>query len=384
MESLNLIERSYRRLTAEGRKILKLYSGNPTEQGFRFPSGILEKVYSQYFREQKYHPHPKGLPVARRAIQQYYKEGGAEVDAEHVILTSGSSESFLYLFSLLGKNGGKFLTPQPAYPLFNHIAELAGVELRHYALREEKSWDIDLEDLRIKTDAATRAIILVSPNNPTGAVHSPSEIEEVVTWANQKGIALICDEVFSEFYFGEGKFPRPMAVSKPKLCFTLNGISKMFALPGLKLSWIAVTGEDSKVESAVDHLETMADTFLTCHLPIQEALPEIFSKGQDFLRAYQTEVGRRRRLAMELLNQCSHITVVEPSGGFYLMGKIQKEMGLSEEEFVIRLMEEKGVFVHPGYFYDYEEGVHFVLSFLTEEEELVAGIGGLVDFVENL
>src|SRR5579885_1964089 len=283
---INRIERTYRRLKAEGRDVLKLFSGNPNDEGFLFPSGILEEAYQRYFRRQEYRPHSKGLLPARRAIARYYEEQGAVLDPEDILLTAGTSESFFYLFSLLARPGDNILTPNPAYPLFDYIAQLAGVELRPYPLREGGHWNIDLQEMRRLTTEKTRAIVLISPHNPTGAVPSADEIGEVVRWANEKSIPIICDEVFCEFFYGAGKFQRPMAVAKPKLCFTLNGISKMFALPALKLGWIAVTGEPSQVAAAVDRLETTADTFLSCHIPIQQALPDLFEKGRGFAKEY--------------------------------------------------------------------------------------------------
>ena len=364
--AINKIEETYRELVAQGRPIVKLFSGNPNNEGFVFPSKILEDAYSRYFSVQEYHPHPKGLLKARRAISHYYEGQGAGVDPENIILTAGTSESFFYLFSLLAKPGDNILAPNPAYPLFDSIAGLAGIELRHYRLDEDRRWGIDLDDLRQKTDERTRAIVLISPNNPTGAVVTAEEIQEITNWADARNIPLICDEVFSEFYYGEGRFPRPMAVSKPKLCFTLNGISKMFALPALKLGWIAVTGKKPLVDPVVDRLETTADTFLSCHIPIQEALPEIFEKGQSFLEGYKREVQRRKDIAIQLLRSVPGTRFIEPVGGFYLMVEVTKETGMSEEEFVIRLMREKGVFVHPGYFFDYEKGIHLVISYLTK------------------
>ncbi len=381
---MNKIETAYRRLVAGGRPILKLFSGNPNENGFHFPPEILEEAYRGYFKRQDYHPHPKGLLKARQSISDYYERQGASVDPENIILTSGTSESFFYLFKLLAKAGDNILIPNPAYPLFNDIAELAGVELRHYFLEEVRQWAVNLESLRQRTDARTKAIALISPNNPTGAVIREDEIGEIVDWANQKGIALICDEVFCEFYFGKGRFPRPIAVSKPKLCFTLNGISKMFALPALKLGWIAVTGEKSLVDHAVDRLETTADTFLSCHIPIQEALPSIFSGGKAFLEGYKREVQRRKDLAIQLFRSVPGTKFVEPLGGFYLMAEVTKDIGLSEEDFVIRLMEETGIFVHPGYFFDYERGVHLVISSLTTPDLLKDGLMRLKDFLRRL
>jgi len=381
LSPLNPIEECHRSLSAQSREILKLFSGNPSEEGFLFPPEVLKASYERYLARQTYRPEAKGSRAAREAIAGYYEKQGCSLDPEHLILSSGTSESFFYLFSLLTEPGDNILAPNPAYPLFDYIAELAHVRLRHYPLVESKAWAVDVEALKAVTDERTKAIILISPNNPTGSVISAAQIREIAAWANEKHIPLICDEVFSEFYFGEGKFPRPIQVAKPDLCFTLNGISKMFALPSMKLAWIAVTGDALRVEPAVDRLETLADTFLSCHTAIQEALPDLFQKGWDFVEAYKKEVAERRNLAMKILRQCPQIEFSEPQGAFYLMMKIR--VSGSEEDFVIDLMQQTGAFLHPGYFYDYEEGIHGVISFLCSRQKLEKGLQALVDFIHS-
>jgi aspartate/methionine/tyrosine aminotransferase len=382
MHSINRIEHTYRELISSGRKITKLFLGNPNEEGFHFPASLLKASYGAYFDRQDYHPQPKGLREARVAICDFYHSAGIEIDPGNLLITSGSSESFFYLFSLLSEPGDNLLTPNPAYPLFDHVAQMARVELRQYPLVEERGWEINLEELRRLSDRRTKAIVIVSPNNPTGCVTSRDQIKEVIDWANQNGIALICDEVFSEFYFGEGEFPRPMGLGRSELCFTLNGISKMLALPGLKLSWIVVTGEKGRVDRAVDGLETMNDTYLSCHIPIQESLPTLFSEGKEFLRGYQREVATRRQLILSHLPS-SVFQLTPPQGGFYLMAEVRKKLQVSEEEFVIRLMRETGLFVHPGYFYDYEKGIHLVLSHLLKPETLEGTMPLLRSFIES-
>ncbi len=203
--SINPIEKTYRELTAQGKEIIKLFSGNPCEEGFLFPPEILKKSYNHYFNKQTYNPQSKGLLKAREAIAQYYFKQGIEINPEHILLTSGTSESFFYLFSLLCQPGDNVLTPNPAYPLFDYIAQLAHVELRHYPLLENQAWAVDVEELKRRTDQKTKAIVLISPNNPTGSVISAEQIQEIVAWANEKNIPLICDEVFSEFYFPSDK-----------------------------------------------------------------------------------------------------------------------------------------------------------------------------------
>ncbi|HCU24047.1 MAG TPA: pyridoxal phosphate-dependent aminotransferase [Deltaproteobacteria bacterium] len=380
---LNRIEQTYRRLQFEGRPIDILWSGNPNEQGLHFPSEILTELYRRYFEKPYYRPHPKGLPEARRAVAEYYAAQGAPIDSENIVLCSGTSEAFFYLFRQLAETGDNFLAPNPAYPLFDSIAELARVELRHYPLRENRGWSLDLEALQALADFRTRGILLISPNNPTGAVADAEEISRLAHWANSRNLPLICDEVFSEFYFGAGTFPRPLALAKPELCFTLNGISKMFALPALKLAWIAVSGNDSKVATAVDRLETSADTFLSCHTPIQEALPQLFAAGRDFLRNYRETVRQRKELAVERLRAEATLGFTEPQGGFYLIFEILESLPCSEEDFIIGLMEKTGVFLHPGYFFDYERGIHGVLSFLTAADILQSGIDRLRHFIHS-
>jgi len=383
MSLLNPIEKTYRELLAQGQKVIRLFSGNPTEEGFQFPPAILEEAYRLSFTK-IYSPHPKGLKQAREAIAEYYLRDKIQINPENILLTSGTSESFFYLFSLLVHPGDNILTPNPSYPLFDYIASLAHVEMKHYPLVENRAWQIDIEALKNKIDSKTRAIVLVSPHNPTGSVANAYQVQELVDLANARQIPLICDEVFSEFYFGNGSFSRPIAIAKPHLCFTLNGISKMFALPAYKLSWIVLSGESKKVEEAVDRLETTADTFLSCHIPIQEALPRLFEEGWSFVESYKKEVGERRILALEILQKIPQIEFVKPEGAFYLMFKLKSSSRFSsEEDFVIQLMKEKNVFVHPGYFYDYEEGIHGVISFLCEREKIKTGLEHLTDFIKK-
>ena len=217
------------------------------------------------------------------------------------------------------------------------------------------------------------------------------EIREISDWVNLKGIPLICDEVFSEFYFGPGVYPRAMKIAKPDLCFTLNGISKMLALPGLKLSWIVVTGHENKVRDAVEKLELSVDTFLAAHLPIQQALPRLLQETA-FLKSYREEISRRRRLTIDILSSSPDLRVgaglkpapTAPQGGFFLMVRVTKKIPMTEEDFVIRLMEEEGVFVHPGYFYDHNDGIHFVISYSTEPELLKKGLNQMLEFIKNI
>lgn len=380
--SINPIEQCYRSLVAQGRAPLKLFLANPNDEGIIFPGEILADCYARYFQRQEYRPDPKGVRVAREAISRYYAGRGAAIDPEQILLTAGTSESFFYLFSLLAEPGDNILTPTPSYPLFDEIARLAHVTLRPYRLDESRAWAIDCDSVREAIDARTRAIVIVSPHNPTGMVADTETLCALTDIANAAGIPLICDEVFSEFYFGDGVFPRAITVAKPNLCFTLNGISKMLALPAMKCSWIAVTGETTRVAAAVDRLEHMTDTFLSCHYPIQLALPELLQQGQSFLAAYRAEVAQRRALALSILQQSPHLRFHPPQGGFYLMVEVLGDRWSNEDDCVCDLMQNHGIFPHPGYFYDHERGVHLVLSTLLEPQRMQEGLTKLCKAVE--
>ncbi|OGQ45179.1 MAG: hypothetical protein A3H42_02360 [Deltaproteobacteria bacterium RIFCSPLOWO2_02_FULL_46_8] len=380
MTGLNKLTQAYRNRIREGKPVLSLVSGNPNDNGFVFPAEILQKEYACYFNKQDYHPDPKGLLEAREAVCHYYSGQGALFQPEEILFTAGTSESFFYLFSYLCEAGDNILAPNPAYPLFDDIAHLAKIELRHYPLDEKNRWEIDFDALEQHIDSKTKAIVLISPNNPTGAVASAKAIQNLARIAHHYNLAVISDEVFSEFYFSKEIFPRAQTVADFPLLFTLNGLSKMFALPALKLGWIAVSGAKKRVEQALDALETMADTFLSVHTPIQKALPSIFEQGKDFKARYVQEVTSRRNLCLSFLKDANPIHFHPPQGGFYLTAKIELRENMDEEDFVIRLLEETEVLVHPGYFYDYEEGIHIVFSYLAEPEILSKALPLLVQF----
>ncbi len=380
-ESLNPIEIHFRKLSAAGRPPQILFSGNPITQGFHFPAKILQKSYEDFFLHPHYEPHPKGYLEARQSIAAYYLNHGWKIDPENILLTSGTSESFFYLFHFLAKPGENLLAPVPSYPLFEHVAQHANVKLKPYFLSEDNHWSIDFDSLESSIDEKTRGILLVSPHNPTGGVLNHEEIQRLAELCQKKNISVICDEVFSDFFYKQDSLPRPGATEAFPLCFTLNGISKMFALPSLKLGWIVVSGEKRRVDQAVDALETSADTFLSCHTAIQQSLPQLFSQGSEFCKNYVTEVTARKNLAVSELRKLPLLRFIEPQGGFYLFAEVLNPCNLDEEAWVIQLMEKKGIFVHPGYFFDYEQGVHFALSFLTDPQILREGIARIGEFL---
>lgn len=381
METINEIERTRRRLLEEGRPILDLTNANPTQCGFHFPPEILRNAYEGYLSRPFYHPHPKGLLQAREAISDYYT--GFHPPADQILLTSGTSESFFYLFKLLCAPGEAVLTPVPTYPLFDAIAQLAGIRLETYALDPENAWQPDIGLIAEALITGAKAIILISPHNPTGSVITGEKLEQIVSLANRHRIPVICDEVFSEFLCSGEKYPRVAHITRPDLCFTLNGISKLLALPAFKLGWVTVTGKPSLVRDALDRLEHIADTFLSCHSAIQAALPALLKEGKSFLNSYQQGVQERGRLAVNALASCPGLRFIPPAGGFYLSFQCLRSP-LNDEEFALHLLEQKGVLIHPGYFFDFAQDHYGVISFLTEPDLLEKGLGLMIQEVNEI
>jgi alanine-synthesizing transaminase len=354
--------RLYRRLGELKRQfeILDLVQANPSDIGVAFPKDSFNSLLQEASEQARvYRPDPMGQPAARDAIAAHYAH--PKILPEHILLTPGSSIAYWYAFKLLCNAGDNVLCPVPSYPLFDYIARLAGVEISSYRLVEPANWEIDLDHLEAQVNKQTRAIALISPHNPTGMVAGPDQIDGVVQIASRHRLPILADEVFWSFVFDGTRTARPLETEAP-LVFTLNGFSKMYALPGLKLGWMTVSGEEPLVRQAVKTLELISDTFLPVNEIIQFAVPAVFERGVGFIKEYQRQVLACRNTALEAL---SPVLGAPPAGGFYLVVRCLND----EEELAIQLLEEDRVLVHPGYFYDIE-GSHLVFSFLKPRHTL--------------
>jgi hypothetical protein len=310
-----------------------------------------------------YRPDSFGQRGARDAISCYYRSRGLSIPPENLLLTPGTSVAYWYCFKLLANDGEDILCPSPSYPLFEYIAALSGVRLVPYRLEERNGWGIDIDYLESVVSTKTRAIVLISPHNPTGHVSSHEEIDALAEVAARHDLAIISDEVFSEFLLSGGPFPRA-AMSSAPLVLTLNGFSKMFALPGVKLGWMAVSGDSDRITRALRALELISDTFLPVNEIIQAAVPEIFGAGEGFLRKSAQVVRERWQMTEKPLATCSRCEFVRPAGGFYVALRLE---GLDEENTVLALLRDEHLLLHPGYYYDMKPH-HLVMSFIQRPD----------------
>lgn len=361
------------RSSSEGRYI-DLTGSNPTHQGLLFPADLLAAAANGYWSRRRYEPSPRGSAAARRSICAYYagRTPALALDPDDVFLTASTSEAYSLLFALLTEPGDNILAPVVSYPLFEFLAEMHHVELRPYALDEHRDWRIDPASLHAQIDGRTRAVLIVSPHNPTGMI-----VGEPLPALATLGLPLIVDEVFAEFPYRVASSP-PLGALHPELpVFQLNGISKMFALPDLKLGWIAL---NAPARSYAERLELLNDTFLSGNSLTQFMLPALFEGGWDFVAAMRARIRGNLDFAIDRLSGCRSLRVQAPDGGYYVFPEV---LGWDDEEELVLHCLRRGVLVHPGFFYGYERGAHLMLSCLTEPQHLAAGLDRLVAALET-
>jgi len=369
----NRIELARQRAAAKAGYI-DLTSSNPTHQGLLFPADLLRSAADRYLSARRYDPDPHGAPVAREAIAGYYaaRTPPLALAPNDIFITASTSEAYGLLFALLTEPGDNLLAPVVSYPLFEYLAAIYHIELRPYALDEARGWRIDPASLYAQTDARTRAILIISPHNPTGMI-----VQTALPTLSRLNLPIICDEVFAEFPYQAPTTP-PLGTLHPELpVFHLNGISKLFALPDLKLGWIALSGPAR--QEYRDRLELLNDTFLGANSLTQSMLPDLFAGGMPFVAEMRVRVRGNIALALEQLTRNPRFRVQPPDGGYYLFPEV---LGWSDEEALVLHLLDHGVLVHPGYFYGYERGTHLMISCLTEPLHFAEGIRRIVAAID--
>ncbi|MGQ9896234.1 MAG: pyridoxal phosphate-dependent aminotransferase [Acidobacteriota bacterium] len=352
---------------------IDLTSSNPTQQGLLFPPDVLKAAAADYWDKRRYCPDPHGSLTAREAIAADYarRRLPLAISPSDIFITASTSEAYSLLFALLTDPGDVVLGPNITYPLFEHLAAMHQVALHTYRLDETHGWRIDESSLLAAANARTRAILVVSPHNPTGMV-----VQQPLPALRQLGLPVICDEVFATFTYRVPASP-PLGTLHPELpVFHLDGISKRFALPDLKLGWIALNKPAAARFGA--RLEILNDAFLNANALTQFMLPALFEQGQTFVQDMHNRIRDTLDMALAALQRCPKLIVHPPDGGYYLFPQV---VGWDDEEALVLELLEQGVLVHPGYFYGCEQGIHLMLSCLTEPTQLRAGLAILTRYL---
>lgn len=356
---------------------IDLTSSNPTTNGLIFPADVLAKAAAPYWAQRCYQPHPRGSAHARQAVAEYYagRSPALHLDAEHdIVITASTSESYALLFALLTDPGDNVLVPDISYPLFDYLAALYRIELRTYPLDVHRGWRIDQWQLGCACDERTRAVLIVSPHNPTGMV-----VRHALPILAVLQLPVICDEVFAEMPYTVAHVP-PLAALMPTVpIFTLNGLSKMCALPDLKLGWITMSLPARERYST--RLEILNDTFLGANMLVQTMLPRILQEGVSFMAYQRQHLQQQVATVLEALAPLSCVRVRPPDAGYYVM--VQVDCDLPEETLVLALLD-RGVFVHPGFFFGTSHGCTIVISALVAQPQLGIGLQRLVTALRQI
>lgn len=363
---------------ASGGDIIDLITANPHEHGLDFPAELLAEITARALpRIAVYHPDSAGQPPAREGVAAWYRDRGTHVDARDIVLTPGTSLAYFYAFRLLLEGGGEVLVPRPTYPLFDDIARIAGARTRSYHLKREGTrWAFDPEDAKFQITARTRAIVVVSPHNPVGHVFDESEWHALATICREQALALIVDEVFSEFSQSVATAPRAMESRFGfPLVLTLNGISKMLSLPGLKGGWIALGGDRARVEPLRESLAYMSDTFLPVSELTQGMLPELLLAGARVTSALAQEYRARMGALCDAL-QGGPWEIPDVEGGVYLPLYSERFASPSVIESIVR---DVGVVAHHGSMYGVDEPA-LIMTCVAREEQLREGAARLKKF----
>jgi len=359
-----------------GARVLDLTESNPTRVGIAYPGDLLGGLGDP--KALRYAPLAQGLPSAREAVCADHARRGLNVGPERLLLTASTSEAYAFLIKLLCDPGDAILVPRPGYPLFDFLAELESVRVDAYPVDYDEGWRIDVEALRERMTPSTRALVLVNPNNPTGSFLKRDERAAIEDLCAARGIAIVSDEVFADFALGEVKArAESLAVDGPALAFALGGLSKSCGLPQLKLGWIAVSGPKAQRDEALQRLEVVADTFLSVSTPVQVAAPSILGRLPELQAPIRERLlSNLARLAAEVGTADSPATLLQAEGGWSAVLRVPRTV--SEEERVLRLLEDHDVLVHPGYFFDFASEAYVVLSLLPAPDVFAEGVARIM------
>jgi alanine-synthesizing transaminase len=353
-------------LRAAGEVILDLTESNPTRAGIDYPAGLLAPLADP--AGLRYEPSARGLLVARQAIALDALRHGLDLDPARIVLTASTSEAYGFLFKLLCDPGDEVLVPRPSYPLFEHLSSLDGVRALPYTLDYYGRWSIDVDTVTRAITPRTRAILVVSPNNPTGSRLAPGELDVLAALCEQHGLALIGDEVFAEYTVmndAGGAAPSASVLTQRRaLTFGLGGLSKSIGLPQVKLGWIGIGGPDALVEAALERLDLIADTYLSVSTPVQLAAPLLIERGHAVRTAIQGRIEANLRALERAVARAPGCTLLRPEAGWTAVLRVPATR--AEEDLVLDLLEQDRVLIMPGYFYDFPREAYLVVSLLPD------------------
>ena len=376
-----------KRLEDEGHRILKLNIGNPAPFGFEAPDDILVDVIQALPTAQGYSD-SKGIVSARRAIAQHYEvRDFPRVDIEDIYLGNGVSELIVMAMQGLLDNGDEVLIPAPDYPLWTAAASLSGGTPVHYRCDEQAGWAPDLDDIASKITDRTKAIVVINPNNPTGAVYQTEVLAGIAELARKHQLIIMADEIYDKILYDDAKHTSIAALAPDLFCLTFNGLSKAYRVAGFRAGWLALTGPKEHARNYIEGLEILANMRLCANVPAQHAI-QVALGGHQSINELILPGGRlleQRDRAWELLNQIPGVSCTKPAGALYLFPRLDPKVHLirDDERFAFDLLSEEKLLVVHGTGFNWPTHDHFRIVFLPRVEELEDAVGRLERFLST-
>jgi len=376
--------REARRLEEEGHKILKLNIGNPAPFGFEAPEEIVQDMIHNVPVSQGYSD-SRGLYSGRKAVMQYCQQKGiANVDIDDVYLGNGASELIVMSMQALINNADEVLIPAPDYPLWTAAVSLSGGKPVHYMCDESSDWYPDIDDIRSKITDKTRGIVLINPNNPTGAVYPKEILESIIEVAREFELIIFSDEIYDKILYDDAKHFSTASLADDVLCITYNGLSNAYRVAGFRAGWMVISGDKAHATDYIEGIELLASMRLCSNVPGQHAIQTALGGYQSIneLIAPDGRLYLQRNLAHEMLTSIPGISCVKPRGAMYLFAKLdQKKYNIQDDEkMVLDLLKQEKILIVHGSAFNWPDKDHFRIVFLPRVETLTKAMHSMEKF----
>ena len=375
-------------LEDQGQKVIKLNIGNPGAFGFDAPDEIFHDVI-QNLRDAQGYCHSKGLFSARKAVMQRYQAQGInDIHVEDVIMGNGVSELIVMAMQALLNPDDEILIPSPDYPLWTAAVSMAGGTPIHYSCNEEDDWQPDIADIESKITANTRGLVIINPNNPTGAVYSQQTLEQLVALAERHNLVVFADEIYDRIVYDDAVHYPLSAMVKEVLCLTFNGLSKTYRLAGFRSGWMLISGAKHNAANYIEGLEMLASMRLCANAPAMLAVQTALG-GRQSIEDLITPGGRllaQRDLAYNLVTAIPGVSCVKPKSAMYLFPKLDPEIYpvANDEQLILELLQQERILMVQGSAFNLADKQHFRIVFLPDQDQLTESIGRLANFLDRL
>ena len=374
-------------LETDGHTVLKLNIGNPAPWGFNAPEEILRDVIRNVPQSQGYCD-SKGLYSARKAVMQYCQQVEiTNVDVDDIYIGNGVSELVAMSIQALVNDGDEVLIPSPDFPLWSAAVNLCGGTPVHYLCDEENDWQPDLAGLRSKITPQTKALVVINPNNPTGAVYQREMLEQLVAIGREFDLVMFADEIYDKILFDEESYIPLASLTNDLLMLTFSGLSKSYRAAGFRSGWLVVSGARERAQDYIDGLNILASTRLCANVPTQHAIQTALGGHQSIyeLTAPGGRLYEQRNVAWQMLNEIDGVSCVKPKGALYLFPRIDTEKFniQDDEQFILDVLMQEKVLMVQGSGFNWPRHDHFRIVFLPHVEHLREALGRLKRFLAN-